>query len=168
MATLLKHSLSACLTALAAASLCALPAQASPESHHPKATTVLKKKAKAKKTDEQADIFDEKNDPEPDITDTVVAEYKCELNNKVTIYTNEKDTDHIALRWKNRVHRMSRVGTTTGAQRFENPVYGIIWIGIPAKGILLDSKHNHQLANECKDAQQSKPRAALPPAAKQG
>ncbi|MGZ5202194.1 MAG: hypothetical protein ACXWC4_20740 [Telluria sp.] len=169
MATLLKHSLAACLTALAAASLCAVPAHAAPESHHPKATTVLKHKAKAKKkTEEKADAFDDKNDPEPDITDTVVTEYKCELNNKITIYTNEKDTDHIALRWKNRVHRMNRVSTTTGAQRFENPVFGIIWIGIPAKGILLDSRHNHQLANECKDAEQSKPMALNVPEAKQG
>jgi membrane-bound inhibitor of C-type lysozyme len=168
MATKMKHSLTACLAALAAASLCALPAHASPESHHPKATTVLKHKAKAKKAEEKADVFDNKNDPEPDITDTVVTEYKCELNNKVTIYTNEKDTDHIALRWKNRVHRMNRVNTTTGAQRFENPVFGIIWIGIPAKGILLDSRHNHQLANECKDAQQSKPMAFTAAEAKQG
>jgi hypothetical protein len=169
MATLLKHSLAACF-ALAAASLCAVPAYASPETNHPKATTVLKKQAKGakKKSAEQADVFDEKNDPEPDITDTLVTEYKCELNNKVTIYKNENDTDHIALRWKNRVHRMSRVGTTTGAQRFENPVFGIIWIGIPAKGILLDSRHNHQLANECKDAQQSKPMAFTAAESKQG
>jgi membrane-bound inhibitor of C-type lysozyme len=169
MAILSKHTLAACLAALAAASLCALPAQAAPDTNHPKATKVLKHKAKAKKkTDEKADVFDDKNDPEPDITDTVVTQYNCELGNKITIYTNTNDAEHIALRWKNRVHRMSRVSTTTGAQRFENPVYGIIWIGIPAKGILLDSKHNHQLANECKDAEQSKPMAALPPAAKNG
>jgi hypothetical protein len=78
----------------------------------------------------------------------------------VTIYTNDKDADHIALRWKNRLHRMNRVSTTTGAQRYENPVFGIIWIGIPAKSILLDSKLNRQLANECKNADQSKPAVA--------
>jgi hypothetical protein len=72
------------------------------------------------------------------------------------------------LRWKNRVHRMNRVGTSTGALRFENPVFGIIWIGIPSKGILLDSKLNRQLANECKNAEQSKPVAAAAPEAKNG
>lgn len=166
MATLSQHSLAACLIALAAASLCALPAQAATETH-PKATKVLKHKAAAKKkaADPEAD---DKNDPEPDITDTVVKQYSCELGNKITIYTNANDDQHIALRWKNRVHRMNRVATTTGAQRFENLVYGIVWIGIPAKGILLDSKHSHQLANECKDAEQSKPMAAVAPAAKQG
>jgi membrane-bound inhibitor of C-type lysozyme len=166
MATQLKHILAACASLLAAASLCASSASAATEKNHPKATKVLKHKAK--KAAAKPDGLDDKNDPEPDITDTTTTEYHCELGNKVTIYTNVNDTDHIALRWKNRLHRMNRVSTTTGAQRFENPVYGIIWIGIPAKGILLDSKHNHQLANECKDAEQSKPVAAAQPQAKNG
>ncbi|GAB3460898.1 hypothetical protein GCM10027321_20960 [Massilia terrae] len=166
MAILSQHSLAASLIALAAASVCALPAHAATEIH-PKATKVLKHKAAKKKAEAKTDAED-KNDPEPDITDTVVQQYSCELGNKITIYTNANDNEHIALRWKNRVHRMSRVATTTGAQRFENPVYGIVWIGIPAKGILLDSKHNHQLANECKGAEQSKPMAAVAPDAKQG
>lgn len=93
---------------------------------------------------------------EPDITDTVTTEYKCELGNKVTIYTYDKDAGTIALRWKNKLHRLQKVDTTTGAQRFENPSFGLVWIGIPAKGILLDSKLGRQLANECKNAEQSK------------
>ena len=97
------------------------------------------------------------DEPEPDITDTKITDYACELGNSITIYTNEKDDAHIALRWKKRLHRLERVGTTTGALRFENKNYGLIWIGIPSKGILLDSKLNRQLANECKNAEQSKP-----------
>jgi hypothetical protein len=63
---------------------------------------------------------------------------------------------------------MNRVGTTTGALRFENPVFGIIWIGIPSKGILLDSRLNRQLANECKSAEQSKPLVAAAPQSRNG
>ena len=149
MAITLKSIAAACAVVLAAAALCA-PASAAPNAHetHPKATKVLKEKArKAKQAKEapQQEVAD--NEPEPDITDTVVAEYACELNNKVTIYTNDKDSGHIALRWKNRLHRLERVGTTTGALRFENTKFGLIWIGIPSKGILLDSKQNRQLAN---------------------
>jgi len=158
MAITLKHLLAASGFALACASLCAPAAFASTHETHPKATAVLKakaKQAKHKKAEPEAPVADA-DDPEPDITDTVTTEYKCELNNKVTIYTNDKDDQHIALRWKNRLHRLTRVGTSTGALRFENTAFGIIWIGIPAKGILLDSKHNHQLANECKDAAQAK------------
>lgn len=156
--------------ALAAAALCA-PASAADKDHetHPKATKVLKEKEKAKskkakKEEPKQEVL--ADEPEPDITDTVIADYACELNNKVTIYTNEKDSGHIALRWKNRLHRLERVGTTTGALRFENTKFGLIWIGIPSKGILLDSKQNRQLANECKNAEQAKPLVAAAPAEK--
>jgi membrane-bound inhibitor of C-type lysozyme len=166
MALTLKQLTAACAFALAAAGLCA-PASAAPNVHetHPKATKVLKEKAKSKKAKKEEAKQDARDDePEPDITDTVTAEYACELNNKVTIYTNEKDSGHIALRWKNRLHRLERVGTTTGALRFENTKFGLIWIGIPSKGILLDSKLNRQLANECKNAEQAKPLVAAGPA----
>jgi membrane-bound inhibitor of C-type lysozyme len=172
MAITLKQLTAACAVALAAAAVCA-PASAAAASSaehesHPKATKVLKEKAKkakkSKKEEAKQEVADD--EPEPDITDTVVADYACELNNKVTIYTNEKDDGHIALRWKNRLHRLTRVGTTTGALRFENTRFGLIWIGIPSKGILLDSKQNRQLANECKNAEQAKPLVAAAPAEK--
>jgi hypothetical protein len=158
MAITLNQIAAACAFALAAAGLCT-PATASET--HPKATKVLKEKAKsskqkkAKKEDTQQEVAD--NEPEPDVTDTTMAEYSCELNNKVTIYRNLMDDSHIALRWKNHLRRMDKVGTTTGAQRYENAKLGLVWIGIPSKGILLDSKHSRQLANECKDAEQAKP-----------
>jgi hypothetical protein len=163
MAITLKQIAAACAVALAAGSLCAQASAAAPTDHetHPKATKVLKEKAKKnKKAKEEATQQVAEDEAEPDITDTIVAEYACELNNKVTIYTNEKDSGHIALRWKNRLHRLERVGTTTGALRFENTKFGLIWIGIPSKGILLDSKLNRQLANECKNAEQAKPLVA--------
>ena len=166
MAITLKQLTAAYALAFAAAGLCA-PAYAAHSDHesHPKATKVLKaeakaKAAKSKKAKEEPKQEVAQDEAEPDITDTVTAEYACELNNKVTIYTNEKDSGHIALRWKNRLHRLDRVGTTTGALRFENTKFGLIWIGIPSKGILLDSKLNRQLANECKNAQQAKPLVA--------
>jgi hypothetical protein len=165
MAINLKHILAAGVVALAAAGLCAPAGAADVHTTHPKATSVLKAKhKKAKKEVAKPEVVAD-DEPEPDITDTVVTNYSCELNNKVVIYTNEKDDGHIALRWKNRLHRLERVGTTTGAQRFENPKFGLIWIGIPAKGILLDSKLNRQLANECKPAE-PKPLVAAAPADK--
>ena len=165
MATSPKHLFAAGAFAFAAFALCSAPVSAAPEKNHPKAENVAKAKkaapAKARKAAD-ADSAAEDNwapqeEAEPDITDTLVTEYTCELNNKVTIYSNEKDDAHIALRWKKRLHRLERVGTTTGAMRFENTNFRLIWIGIPSKGILLDSRLNRQLANECKNAEQSKP-----------
>jgi len=173
MATLLSPIVAACALALATAAACA-PANAATPVAHPKASAVLaaeaaKKPAKAasKKSSKKAKAAaagtaaaaavaaDPLEVNEPDITDTKTTEYDCELGNKITIYTNDNDAAHIALRWKTRLHRLARIGTTTGALRFENPHYGLIWIGIPSKGILLDSKLNRQLANECKNATQS-------------
>ena len=178
MSSLLSRFLAAGAFALAGMGVCANASAATEK--HPKAEAVLKAKstakpkAKAKKGAKiaagaaaaaavAAPAANPQDVDEPDITDTVVTEYACELGNKITIYTNAQDDSHIALRWKKRLHRLNRVGTTTGALRFENPHWGLIWIGIPAKGILLDSKLNRQLANECKNAEQSAPvTAALP------
>ena len=170
MATLLSPVIAACALALAAAVACA-PANAATPVAHPKASAVLAadaakkpakkpgKKAKAAAATAAVAAAVVAANPlevdEPDITDNKTTDYACELGNKITIYTNDNDAAHIALRWKNRLHRLARIGTTTGALRFENPHYGLIWIGIPSKGILLDSKLNRQLANECKNAEQS-------------
>jgi hypothetical protein len=148
----------ACSLALASLTLAA-GAHAEGEVKKPvKKEAVKKTAAKAKKAAKPAEpkVPNEEED-EPVITDTAATDFDCELGNKVTIYQNAGDDSHIALRWKKRLHRLTRVGTTTGALRFENKLYGLIWIGIPAKGMLLDSKQNRQLANECRNAEQMKP-----------
>jgi hypothetical protein len=167
MPKLIRQLLAACGLAVATAALCA-PAAAADSNKPAKSTTKAKAKAKAKKAVEKhpkaVDVLPE--EPEPDVTGAISTDYQCELNNKITIYTNDGDDAHIALRWKQRLHRLERVGTTTGALRFENPRYGLVWIGIPAKGMLLDSKLNRQLANECKNDEQVKQEVAAAEAEK--
>lgn len=154
MSTAFKKTLLAAGLALAAASLCAVPSAFAA----PKKTTKAKA-AKAKPVHEENSIPD---GPDADITDTLTTDYNCELGTKLTIFTSEKDDSHIALRWKKRIHRLDKVGTTTGALRFENTTFGLIWIGIPSKGMLLDAKLNRQLANECKNAEQERGDAPVP------
>ncbi len=92
----------------------------------------------------------DEDDMIPDTKGSTTFEYHCDMKDTLTIYTNGDDDDHIALRWKNRIYRLKRIATSTGANRFENKKVGLVWIGIPSKGMLLDSKHGQQLANECK------------------
>ena len=99
----------------------------------------------------------DEEDREPDTAGSTGLDYDCALGDKVTIFSNAEDDKHIALRWNKRLMRLTRVETTTGAHRFENRRQGMVWIGIPAKGILLDSRKGQQLANECKSAEQLKP-----------
>ncbi|NRR29586.1 hypothetical protein HSX11_05230 [Oxalobacteraceae bacterium] len=122
------------------------------------------KAAKAEPAGAKSADPDEETD-ESAIGGSVVTEFDCELGNKVTVYKNDNDDAHIALRWKKRLHRLKRIGTETGALRFENKHYGLVWIGIPAKAMLLDSRQNRQLANECRNAEQAKQLGMETPAA---
>jgi membrane-bound inhibitor of C-type lysozyme len=160
MSTLLSKSLLACT--IAAASLLAVPPAFSAEPKKP-----VKAKAAKERAHPKAETDVPSNEPDADITDTVTTDYNCELGNKLTIFANENDDSHIALRWKKRIHRLDKVGTTTGARRFENKTFGLVWIGIPSKGMLLDAKLNRQLANECKNAAQESGIAATPKVEKQ-
>ena len=143
--------------AVAASTVCASDAFAADDKKPVKAR---KSKAKPKKSvqlpDGSAVPLTPEDEPDISDSDTVTTDFNCELGNKVTVYHNVKDEKSIAVRWKKRLHRLMRVGTTTGAVRFENPNFGLIWIGIPSKSMLLDSRLNRQLANECKNADQEK------------
>lgn len=146
----------AALAALAVGTALTLPAavqaagEQSTAAKTPAKKTVHTKKAAPKPAASKEDL----DDPEPDVAGSVAVDYSCELGSKLTIHANLADPDHIALRWQHRLIRLERVGTTTGANRFESRKRGLIWIGIPAKGILLDSRRGQQLANECKNAEQ--------------
>ncbi|HTD04770.1 hypothetical protein [Undibacterium sp.] len=136
------------LTCLAVASG-VMGVQATAFAQTAKAKPAARAKAKAAKPAETTEAQDE-DDIVPDIGQSKTFEYKCELGDFVTIYTNVDDDKHVAMRWKKRLYRLKRIDTTTGANRFENKKAGFVWIGIPAKGMLLDSIHGHQLANECR------------------
>lgn len=135
-----------------------LPSMAEETKAKSKPDTKAVKKTPAKKNAKEtpAAADDEK---EPDVAGLTGTAYDCELGNKLTIY-QLSDKDEIALHWNKRLHHMARVSTTTGANRFENSKKGLVWIGIPAKGMLLDSKKGQQLANECKTLEQSAQKAA--------
>ncbi|HJV81537.1 hypothetical protein [Noviherbaspirillum sp.] len=122
---------------------------------HANKKSASKKVAAAHK--HEAQEIDEK---EPDTSGLQPIAFNCELGNKITIYSRTNDDQQIALHWNKHTHLMTRVGTTTGAQRFENAQSGLVWIGIPAKGMLLDSKHGRQLANECRNADQAAQKVA--------
>jgi hypothetical protein len=98
---------------------------------------------------------------ESEVEGAAASEFHCELGNKITVYRKEADNNSIAVRWLKRLHKLVRVDTTTGADRYENRQVGLVWIGIPAKSMLLDSKKGQQLANECRTAEQMVPKAEL-------
>lgn len=77
-------------------------------------------------------------------------ELLCEMGKSLSVMGDVSRDNVIELGWKGQVVRMQRVSTSTGAQRFEDPASGLIWIGIPEKAMLLDGIKGEPLANGCK------------------
>jgi len=147
---LLQQTLAKLLITLCASGL-SLSAVAADATTSP---TPVKKQVKAKptkiaKADSKKSEIDT-TEPEPNIEQSSDTEYKCELGNSLVMYAHPEDNQSLAMRWRNRLYKLTRVETSTGAHRFENQKIGLVWINIPSKGMLLDSRRGHQLANECK------------------
>ena len=120
-----------------------------------KAVKKTAKKETTKKTKSKKSADDAKDDAsEADLADSKVTEYDCAGGQKITVFRNPSDPSNVALRWGNRITRMKRVETSTGAERLEHEKRGLVFIGIPAKAMLLDSKQGRQLANDCKSPEQ--------------
>ncbi|MBB5392083.1 MULTISPECIES: hypothetical protein [unclassified Herbaspirillum] len=83
-------------------------------------------------------------------TQLVTGNFNCELGNKVELRMDGRVTDGVTLVWKGNSYLMNPVGTSTGAVRLENKSEGLVWIQIPSKSMLLNSKIGQQLANDCK------------------
>lgn len=77
----------------------------------------------------------------------VTGAFSCDQGNKVDIASGSKDD--VSLTWRGTKYAMLPVSTTTGAVRFENQASGLVWIQIPAKSMLLNTRQGAQLANEC-------------------
>lgn len=117
-----------------------------------KAVKSTAKKAKAKKTAKQGE--DAGDEADADVAGSSITEYSCANGSKLTVYRNPTDPDNVALRWGDKITRMKRVQTASGAERLEHEKRGLVFIGIPAKAMLLDSRHGRQLANDCMSPEQ--------------
>ncbi|MDB5796800.1 MAG: hypothetical protein JWP36_702 [Paucimonas sp.] len=163
--------LGAALAAFSAPGFAAEPTDKAAKADKPAAKAAAKPAAKPaakaqKKAAKPASATGD-DDKDLDVAKSVATEMQCAHGDKVTLYENGEDNSHIGMRWKKQLVRMQRVETSTGAARFESTRHGLVWIGIPAKGMLLDSKKGQQLANECRSpaqlAEMTAPKEAAQP-----
>lgn len=80
--------------------------------------------------------------------------YRCEQGQRVQIERETRDrvNHHINVGWNGSNYRLERDYSYSGLPRFEDSSSGLVWIDLPWKGLLLDSKTNKPLANECRAA----------------
>ena len=78
--------------------------------------------------------------------------YRCEMGKKVEIQRDARNPDAIEVSWQGNRHTLQRYDSTSGLPRYEDRQNGLVWIDLPWKSVLMDSKTGSPIANECKAA----------------
>jgi hypothetical protein len=74
---------------------------------------------------------------------------QCELGQSVSLEPNAAQAGYFKVRFKNLAFNMLPEPTTTGAVRLEDKKAGAVWIQIPTKSMLMNSKAGQRLADNC-------------------
>lgn len=83
---------------------------------------------------------------------------ECELNRSVEVQPLAEKAGYFQVRFNNVSYVMVPEETTTGAVKLIEKRTGVIWLQIPTKSMLLNSREGHRLVDACTLAEQ---RAAL-------
>lgn len=81
-------------------------------------------------------------------------EASCEFGEKVQLSAVDGKPGHFKLAYKKASYDLTPEETTTGAVRLEDHKAGIVWLQIPAKSMLMNSKIGQRLADNCLHAEQ--------------
>lgn len=78
----------------------------------------------------------------------------CEFNQSVTIDAVDGKPGHFMLGYKTAHYHMVPEETTTGAVRLEDKKAGIVWLQIPSKSMLMNSKIGQRMVDSCMHPEQ--------------
>jgi hypothetical protein len=73
----------------------------------------------------------------------------CEFDQTVSVNAIDGKPGHFKLGFKNATYTVVPQETTTGAVRLEDKKAGIVWLQIPAKSMLMNSKIGQRIADNC-------------------
>ncbi len=78
----------------------------------------------------------------------------CELGNSVTVIPDVQQPARFIVQMKKNTYYMTPVETTTGAVRLEDAQAGAMWLQLPNKSMLMNSKLGQRMADECQSEHQ--------------
>jgi hypothetical protein len=84
----------------------------------------------------------------------LTGEARCDLNQQVSVRAMDGNPGHFRVSFKNVTYTMVPQETTTGAVRLEDKKAGVVWIQIPAKSMMLNSKIGQRMVDGCATSQQ--------------
>ena len=79
----------------------------------------------------------------------------CELGNSVTVTPDPQLASRFIVQMKKFTYYMTPVETTTGAVRLEDAQAGAMWLQLPHKSMLMNSKLGQRMADECQSDHQT-------------
>jgi hypothetical protein len=150
------------ITTVAALTLSSLAwsVEPAPKSQAP---TAAKPKAVAAKSSKAAPLVTSPVLPSP-VADAKVQEavagevhtghMVCELGNSVTITQDPQQPTRFIVQMKKATYYMTPVETSTGAVRLEDAQAGAMWLQLPHKSMLMNSKLGQRMADECQNDHQ--------------
>jgi hypothetical protein len=95
------------------------------------------------------------SDAQLQIADRVhTGEAACEFDQVVNLARIDSQPGHFKLTYKKVAYTVVPEETTSGALRLEDKKAGIVWIQIPSKSMLMNSKIGQRLADNCLHAEQ--------------
>ena len=78
----------------------------------------------------------------------------CELGNTVTVTPDPQQSGRFIVQLKKNTYFMTPVQTTTGAVRLEDAQAGAMWLQLPHKSMLMNTKLGQRTADECQSERQ--------------
>lgn len=141
---------------LAAALTLAIAASHAVAADAPKAKPAAKPAAKAPA---EAPLTQGQLDVAPRV---FVGKASCDSSQQVDVSAVDGKPGYFTVKFGSKTWTMAPEETTTGAVRLEDKKAGVVWLQIPAKSMLMDSKAGRRLVDGCQAAEQ---RTAATPAA---
>ena len=91
----------------------------------------------------------------PEVGEVHTGHMVCELGNAVTVTPDPQQPTRFVVQMKKNTYLMTPVETTTGAVRLEDAQAGAMWLQLPNKSMLMNSKLGQRMADECQSDHQT-------------
>ena len=91
----------------------------------------------------------------PEVGEVHTGRMVCELGNSVTVTPDPQQASRFIVQMKKNTYYMTPVETTTGAVRLEDAQAGAMWLQLPNKSMLMNSKLGQRMADECQSDHQT-------------
>lgn len=106
------------------------------------------------------------NGAQLEVADRVLTgEAACEFNQSVSVLPVTSQRGHFRVSFKKAVYNMVPEETTTGAVRLVDRKAGMVWLQIPSKSMLMNSRIGQRMVDACMHSEQTAAVAAVEAAA---